>query len=51
MQRLARTLHVRLMPQRASGARVGFAYLPERSHGDVLHEAVMRGLEWMFGEG
>lgn len=50
MERTARELHVKLMRRRPETLELSFDYLPERTHGDVLHAALMEAFEQVFGK-
>jgi len=50
MERVARELHVKLMAKRPETMKLSFDYLPEKTHGDVLHAALLEGFEQVYGK-
>ncbi|MFK8055969.1 MAG: alpha/beta hydrolase [Saprospiraceae bacterium] len=50
MERVARELHVKLMARKPETMKLSFDYLPEKTHGDVLHAALLEGFERVFGK-
>jgi len=50
MERVARELHVKLMAKRPETMKLSFDYLPQKTHGDVLHAALLEGFERVFGK-
>lgn len=48
MIRTARELNQKLKPLLGTDGALGFVYLPEHDHGDVLHQAAYRGLAALF---
>ncbi len=45
MERVARTLHTKLLNSSSRPARTEFSFFPEHDHGDVLHQAIYDGFK------